>query len=98
MTRVSRQKGVKFEQRAALPNPHGKARVRANKACGKKQEAPALPRPLVFRFTKIQSSGQRHQLKRQTSDEVTVWTNFSEWTNSVGSRTPPLKSWLSLLL
>ena len=44
----------------------------------------------MFRFTITQSLGQRHQLKRQTSDEVTVWTNFSEWTNSVASGTPPL--------
>jgi hypothetical protein len=49
----------------------------------------------MFRFTKIQSSGQRHQLKRQTSDEVTVCTNFSELTKVLGA---PPKIWMSLLL
>src|SRR5262249_39705725 len=45
-------------------------------------------RPRRYRgllFIKAQwtiSSDQRHQLKRQTSDEVTVWTNFSEWIKS----------------
>ena len=44
----------------------------------------------------LRSSGQRHQLNRQTRDEVTVWTNFSEWTNTPSNGTPVSKSWTIL--
>jgi hypothetical protein len=40
----------------------------------------------------IRWSDQRHQLNRHTNDEVTVWMNFSEWTNASGSGTPSARS------
>src|SRR5262245_27376243 len=44
----------------------------------------------------ISTIDQRHQLKRQTSDEVTVWMNFSDCTNSVPPGSPRIA--LSFLL
>jgi hypothetical protein len=57
----------------------------------KKEEAPAMPSPLIVK-AQWTISDPRHQLKRQTSDEVTVWTNFSEWIKSPLTGTPPTKS------
>src|SRR5262249_54431594 len=97
MTRVSRQKGVKFEQRPVLPNLHG-TREFAPIVRAPKSKRPRFCRGLsCSALRRFQSSDQRHQLKRQTSDEVTVWTNFSDWIKSPVA-TPKSKSWMSFLL
>src|SRR5262245_11284316 len=46
------------------------------------------PEALFITKSATQRSDQRHQLKRQTRDDVTVWMNFSDCTNSVPV-TPP---------
>src|SRR5262245_63631418 len=53
-----------------------------------RRKGPRCYRGPSFYEIMIEPLDQRHQLKRQTRDDVTVWMNFSDCTNSVPV-TPP---------
>src|SRR5262245_13750134 len=87
-------KGVRLNGDSMLAVSAGSLSMPRNR---NKERASEMPRPSQLR-QQIRVSDQRHQLKRQTSDEVTVWMNFSECTKSPAIGTPAKRTWLSFLL